>query len=54
MAQISNNILSPEQLDGSDYRKQFVEMNTDATDFVTADSSLTLYCSVPSCRGFLY
>lgn len=40
MAQISNNILSPEQLDGSDYRKQFVEMNTDATDFVTADSSL--------------
>jgi hypothetical protein len=42
MAQILNNILSPEQLDGSDYRKQFVEMNTDATDFVTADSSLLL------------
>lgn len=42
MAQPTNNILSPAQLDGADYRKQYVEMMTDATDFATADTSLIL------------
>ena len=42
MAQPTNNILSPAQLDGTDYRKQYVEMATDATDFATADTSLIL------------
>lgn len=42
MAQPTNNILTPNELDGSDYRKQFVEIASDATDFSTADSSLLL------------
>ena len=42
MAQPTNNILTPEQLDGTDYRKQYVEIMSDATDFATADTSLVL------------
>lgn len=42
MAQPTNRILTPSQLEGSDYRNQFVETITDATDFATADSSLVL------------
>ena len=42
MAQPTNNILTPAQLDGTDYRKQYVEMISDATDFATADTSLIL------------
>lgn len=42
MAQPTNYILSPEQLDATDYRKQFVEVGTHATDFVTGDTTLIL------------
>lgn len=42
MAQPVDRILTPEQLSSSDYRQQFVENLTDATDFATADSSLVL------------
>lgn len=42
MAQPTNNILKSDQLSGTDYRQQFVEAVSDATDFTTADSSLLL------------
>lgn len=42
MAQPTNYILTHDQLDASDYRKQFVENMTDATDYATADTSLVL------------
>lgn len=42
MAQPVGRILTPEELNNSDYRNQFVENITDATDFATADSSLVL------------
>lgn len=49
MAQPTDKILTPNQLDGSDYRKQFIEVASDATDFVTADTSLIL-STVPFLR----
>ena len=49
MAQPTDKILTPDQLDGSDYRRQFIEVASDATDFVTADTSLIL-STVPFLR----
>lgn len=42
MAQPTDRILTTNQLDGADYRKQYTEIMTDATDFATADTSLIL------------
>lgn len=42
MAQPVNNVLSPADLDATDYRKQFGEVATSSADFVTADSTLIL------------
>lgn len=42
MAQPTNKILNSKDLEATDYRKQFVEACTDATDFASADSSLLL------------
>jgi len=42
MAQPTGRILTPEQIANTDYRNQYVEHITDATDFATADSSLVL------------
>ena len=42
MAQPTNRILTPKDIENSDYRRQWVESVTDATDFGSADSSLIL------------
>lgn len=42
MAQPTNRVLTPTAVDSSDYRNQYVEVVTDATDYATADSSLVL------------
>lgn len=42
MAQPTGRVLTPEQMEATDYRNQFVENVTDATDFATADSSLVI------------